>query len=28
MHCPNCHHVGTRVLDSRPVNEGKSIRRR
>ncbi|WEG13913.1 transcriptional regulator NrdR [Pullulanibacillus sp. KACC 23026] len=28
MHCPSCHHVGTRVLDSRPVNEGRSIRRR
>lgn len=28
MQCPNCHHFGTRVLDSRPVHEGKSIRRR
>lgn len=28
MHCPSCHNVGTRVLDSRPVNEGRSIRRR
>lgn len=28
MRCPNCHHNGTRVLDSRPVEEGKSIRRR
>ena len=28
MKCPICDHNGTRVLDSRPVNEGKSIRRR
>ncbi|WP_243291226.1 transcriptional regulator NrdR [Bacillus sp. FJAT-47783] len=28
MKCPSCHHQGTRVLDSRPVDEGKSIRRR
>ncbi|KEZ51257.1 MULTISPECIES: transcriptional regulator NrdR [Metabacillus] len=28
MKCPTCHHNGTRVLDSRPVDEGKSIRRR
>lgn len=28
MRCPLCQHNGTRVLDSRPVNEGKSIRRR
>lgn len=28
MRCPYCDHLGTRVLDSRPVNDGKSIRRR
>ncbi|AMA73953.1 MULTISPECIES: transcriptional regulator NrdR [Aneurinibacillus] len=28
MRCPYCAHNGTRVLDSRPVNDGKSIRRR
>mgnify|MGYP001954893602 CR=1 FL=1 len=28
MRCPNCQHNGTRVLDSRPVHEGRSIRRR
>ncbi|MGY4689252.1 transcriptional regulator NrdR [Salibacterium sp. K-3] len=28
MQCPACHSNGTRVLDSRPSNEGKSIRRR
>ncbi|ART77561.1 transcriptional regulator NrdR [Sutcliffiella horikoshii] len=28
MKCPSCHHNGTKVLDSRPVEEGKSIRRR
>ncbi|OUM86748.1 MAG: transcriptional regulator NrdR [Bacillus thermozeamaize] len=28
MRCPYCQHMGTRVLDSRPVNDGKSIRRR
>lgn len=28
MKCPSCHHFGTRVLDSRPVDEGRSIRRR
>ncbi|ALC81989.1 MULTISPECIES: transcriptional regulator NrdR [Bacillus] len=28
MKCPSCQHQGTRVLDSRPVDEGKSIRRR
>ncbi|MFD1737137.1 transcriptional regulator NrdR [Bacillus salitolerans] len=28
MKCPSCYHNGTRVLDSRPVDEGKSIRRR
>lgn len=28
MKCPTCQHLGTRVLDSRPVDEGKAIRRR
>ncbi|WP_096189687.1 transcriptional regulator NrdR [Evansella halocellulosilytica] len=28
MKCPSCQHNGTRVLDSRPSDEGKSIRRR
>ncbi|KMK74571.1 transcriptional regulator NrdR [Alkalihalobacillus pseudalcaliphilus] len=28
MRCPTCHHNGTRVLDSRPSHEGRSIRRR
>ncbi|ADU31449.1 transcriptional regulator NrdR [Evansella cellulosilytica] len=28
MICPSCHHNGTRVLDSRPSDEGHSIRRR
>jgi transcriptional repressor NrdR len=28
MRCPKCHQNGTRVLDSRPVLEGNSIRRR
>ncbi|WP_158736615.1 transcriptional regulator NrdR [Alteribacillus sp. YIM 98480] len=28
MLCPACHSDATRVLDSRPSNEGKSIRRR
>lgn len=28
MRCPNCYQKGTRVLDSRPVNEWDSIRRR
>lgn len=28
MRCPNCHHNGSRVLDSRPSHEGRSIRRR
>ncbi|QKN77852.1 transcriptional regulator NrdR [Bacillus pumilus] len=28
MKCPTCQHLGTRVLGSRPVDEGKSIRRR
>ncbi|MBU9714174.1 transcriptional regulator NrdR [Evansella tamaricis] len=28
MLCPNCQHNGSRVLDSRPSDEGRSIRRR
>lgn len=28
MRCPYCDHSSTRVLDSRPINEGKSVRRR
>lgn len=28
MRCPNCNHFGTRVLDSRPIHDGRSIRRR
>ncbi|MBM7584913.1 transcriptional repressor NrdR [Bacillus pakistanensis] len=28
MKCPTCKHNGTRVVDSRPVDEGRSIRRR
>ncbi len=28
MKCPYCDHSGTKVLDSRPANENKSIRRR
>jgi transcriptional repressor NrdR len=28
MLCPSCGHFGTRVLDSRPSNENRSIRRR
>lgn len=28
MRCPACHSQNTRVMDSRPSNEGKSIRRR
>ncbi|WP_096436043.1 transcriptional regulator NrdR [Alteribacter populi] len=28
MRCPNCQHNGTRVLDSRPSDESRSIRRR
>lgn len=28
MKCPSCQYNGTRVLDSRPVDEGRSIRRR
>lgn len=28
MRCPNCSHEETKVLDSRPLNEGLAIRRR
>lgn len=28
MICPNCSHEDTKVLDSRPTNEGSAIRRR
>lgn len=28
MHCPHCHHNGSRVVDSRPTDEGRVIRRR
>ncbi len=28
MHCPRCHHNGSRVVDSRPTDEGRVIRRR
>jgi len=28
MRCPYCNYNGTKVLDSRPINDGKSIRRR
>ncbi|WLD92334.1 transcriptional regulator NrdR [Alkalihalobacillus sp. AL-G] len=28
MRCPNCQYNGSRVLDSRPVHNGRSIRRR
>ncbi|UOR11963.1 transcriptional regulator NrdR [Halobacillus amylolyticus] len=28
MKCPNCHYKSTKVLDSRPIEEGDSIRRR
>ena len=28
MKCPSCQYHGTRVLDSRPADEGRSIRRR
>lgn len=28
MRCPNCQHNGSRVLDSRPVDDGRSTRRR
>lgn len=28
MQCPRCHHSDTKVIDSRPEREGRSIRRR
>ncbi|WP_077621284.1 transcriptional regulator NrdR [Sediminibacillus massiliensis] len=28
MRCPNCQYKSTKVLDSRPIEEGRSIRRR
>lgn len=28
MQCPKCHHSETKVIDSRPEREGRSIRRR
>jgi transcriptional repressor NrdR len=28
MHCPNCQYQDTKVLDSRPAEEGTAIRRR
>ena len=28
MKCPNCGHIDSKVIDSRPVEEGNSIRRR
>ncbi|MBT9672759.1 transcriptional repressor NrdR [Secundilactobacillus kimchicus] len=28
MQCPHCHHNGSRVVDSRPTDEGRVIRRR
>ncbi|MCP8617081.1 transcriptional regulator NrdR [Salirhabdus salicampi] len=28
MRCPHCHYKSTKVLDSRPIEEGKAIRRR
>lgn len=28
MRCPYCNYNGTKVLDSRPINDGRSIRRR
>ena len=28
MRCPKCHHNGTRVVDSRPADSGRAIRRR
>ncbi|WP_181349793.1 transcriptional regulator NrdR [Thalassobacillus sp. CUG 92003] len=28
MKCPNCQYKSTRVLDSRPIEEGRAIRRR
>ena len=28
MHCPSCSHLASKVVDSRPINEGQEIRRR
>ncbi|RRG09871.1 MAG: transcriptional repressor NrdR [Lactobacillus sp.] len=28
MHCPHCHHNNSRVIDSRPTEDGRCIRRR
>ncbi|GGM26758.1 transcriptional repressor NrdR [Paraliobacillus quinghaiensis] len=28
MRCPNCHYKNTRVMDSRPIEDGQAIRRR
>lgn len=28
MQCPNCHHEGTKVIDSRPIENATAIRRR
>lgn len=28
MQCPHCHHNGSKVIDSRPTDDGRSIRRR
>lgn len=28
MRCPNCHHQGSRVVDSRPIDDGSATRRR
>ncbi|PWG01036.1 transcriptional regulator NrdR [Levilactobacillus bambusae] len=28
MQCPHCHHNGSRVVDSRPTDDGRAIRRR
>ena len=28
MQCPKCHYNGSRVVDSRPSDEGRAIRRR
>lgn len=28
MRCPNCHHADTRVVDSRPIEDGAALRRR
>ena len=28
MQCPHCHHNGSRVVDSRPSEDGTCIRRR